>query len=146
MLNLNFIVDNPIVFYGLFAAVSCHIGFSFLNSILHSPKKPSDTNDQTFVCEDGLSQTTQNSSTTTNTHTPEISLNQINEGSQGDPSTPDEVIKVVVDNIDPNTIINLDGHPDVMVTGISTVNDSTIIEGFVRGTDELVKLAQLFGS
>lgn len=122
MSTLNYFLDNQIIFYGIFAGVACHLGFSFLNSYLHS-------------------------STSINTQTPNLTLvKEINGGSQVESSTADEEIEVVVDNLGPTTTINLDAHQDVIVTGISTVNDSTFIEGFVRGTDELVKLAQLFGS
>ena len=161
MSNFNLLLDNPIIFYGMFTAVACHLGFSFLNSYLHSSENSSQTSvsenssqtsdsensSQTSISEDGLNQITQNSSTSINTQTPNLSpVKEINGGSQGESSTADEVFEAVIDNVDPNTIINLEGHPDVIVTGISTVDDSTVIEGFVRGTDELLKLAQLFGT
>ena len=75
-------------------------------------------------------------------------MKEINGGSQVDSSTADEVIEVVVDNLGPTTTIHLNAHQDVIVTGISTVNesDTTVIFEFVRGTDDLVKLAQLFAS
>jgi hypothetical protein len=47
MTFLNNILDNDILIYGMFIGVACHIGLSFLNSVLHGDKGYTDTSVQT---------------------------------------------------------------------------------------------------
>jgi len=47
MTFLNILLDNDVLFFGLFGAVTCHIGFSFLNTYLNGEKTYADSSVQT---------------------------------------------------------------------------------------------------
>lgn len=86
MTFLNNILDNDILFYGMFAGVACHIGLSFLSSVLHSGKGYTNTSVQTDTWEDYSDRPSQiipDNVTSIDTMTPRFSpIDSIGAGSQ----------------------------------------------------------------
>lgn len=131
----NYILDNDILFYGMFIGVACHFGLTFISSIYFDNIEVTDKGVQTDAWEDYSDRPSQillDNTTSIDTQTPQFSpIEYIDTASQtmaGDSSTVTTVLPI------PPVSLEIIPNPDIT---------NRVIEYSVYAVDYADKLEQL---